>query len=156
MWWAAVVSHAIDNAIISLTFGVVATLIMYASARANTTKGYESRRSIVLLQAARHEGANRRHRDAPKNLRSTGIVCVNHDVECWWWSDRLGVSPERLRALVRHVGPMAADIERHLRSTARPKHSHPSSLKATASVRETPEPARSRIISRAVSGRRRQ
>ncbi|MGZ8198595.1 MAG: DUF3606 domain-containing protein, partial [Burkholderiales bacterium] len=35
--------------------------------------------------------------------------------DCQWRSEKLGVSGDALRAAVHEMGPMAADIERHLR-----------------------------------------
>jgi hypothetical protein len=94
---------------------LVAGLIMYASARANAPPCYETRRSIVLLEAARQEASTFQLRDTARTPACKAVVCVSHPWECRWWSDRLGVSPAALRAVVRQVGPMAADIERHLR-----------------------------------------
>lgn len=74
---------------------------------------YESRRSMILLEAARREAATRRARELAKDSATKGVVYVGEDWECRWWSDRLGVSPEALRAAVREVGPMLTDIERH-------------------------------------------
>ena len=41
-------------------------------------------------------------------------IDVNREQECRYWSDKLGVSPERLRRAVREVGPRAEDVRRHL------------------------------------------
>ena len=73
---------------------------------------YETRRSMVLLEAARREAATRRLRelDGPSDK---GVVYVGEDWECRWWSERFGVSPEALKAAVREVGPMVEDIERY-------------------------------------------
>jgi hypothetical protein len=73
---------------------------------------YETRRSMVLLEAARREAATRRMRelDGPSDK---GVVYVGEDWECRWWSERFGVSPETLKGAVREVGPMVEDIERY-------------------------------------------
>ena len=82
-------------------------------ARTQIRRVYETRRSTVLLEAARREAANRRAREAAKAARSSTVVFVSHDLDCRWWSDRFGVTPATLRAAVRQVGPMVKDIERH-------------------------------------------
>jgi hypothetical protein len=74
---------------------------------------YETRRSIVLVEAARREAANRRAREQAKAPRDRSVVYVRQEWECRWWSDRFGVTPEALRAAVRQVGPMVVDIERY-------------------------------------------
>jgi hypothetical protein len=82
---------------------------------------YESRRSIVLLEAARREAAIKRLREAAKGRRDRSVIYVGHEIECRWWSERFGVTPETLRAAVRQVGPMVRDLERHFqRSVQRP------------------------------------
>lgn len=78
--------------------------------------GYESRRSRVLLEAARREAANRLAREQAAGPRDRSVVYLAHDWECQWWSDKFGVSTAVLRATVRQTGPMVADIERHLRA----------------------------------------
>ncbi|HYC46055.1 MAG TPA: DUF3606 domain-containing protein [Burkholderiales bacterium] len=80
---------------------------------------YETRRSMILLEAARKEAANRRAREAAKGSRDRSVVYVGQDLDCRWWSERFGVTPEALRAAVRQVGPMVKDIERHFARTAR-------------------------------------
>jgi hypothetical protein len=91
-----------------------------AAARTAIKRVYETRRSMVLLEAARSEAANRRARELAKGRRDRSVVYVGHELHCRWWSDRFGVSPEVLRAAVRQVGPMVTDIERHLARKARP------------------------------------
>jgi hypothetical protein len=41
-------------------------------------------------------------------------INIHQDYELRDWSDALGVSPERLKAAVAKVGPMAADVRREL------------------------------------------
>lgn len=41
-------------------------------------------------------------------------IDVNQEHECRYWSDRFGVSPERLRQAVKEVGPMAEDVRDYL------------------------------------------
>lgn len=74
---------------------------------------YETRRSMILLEAARREAANRRARELAKGPRDRSVVYVGQDWECRWWSERFGVTPETLKAAVRQVGPMVRDVERH-------------------------------------------
>jgi len=38
----------------------------------------------------------------------------NEDYELRYWSEKYGVSPERLRTAVQRVGVMAVDVEREL------------------------------------------
>lgn len=75
---------------------------------------YETRRSMILLEAARKEAANRALREAARGPRDRSVVYVGQDWECRWWSDRFGVTPEVLRTAVRQVGPMVKDVERQL------------------------------------------
>lgn len=41
-------------------------------------------------------------------------INVHEDYELDWWTERLGVSADRLRAAVRKVGPMVEDVRREL------------------------------------------
>ena len=82
-------------------------------ARTVIRRVYETRRSMVLLEAARREAANRRARELAKGTRDRSVVYVGQDADCRWWSERFGVSPDALRAAVREVGPMVKDLERH-------------------------------------------
>lgn len=41
-------------------------------------------------------------------------INVNQEHECRYWSDRFGVSPERLRQAVKEVGPMVEDVRDYL------------------------------------------
>ena len=41
-------------------------------------------------------------------------INVNEDYELRDWSQKFGVTPERLKAAVQAVGPMAEDVRRHL------------------------------------------
>ena len=44
-------------------------------------------------------------------------VDVEQDWECTWWSKGWGVTTDELRAAVREVGPLVADLDRHLLKT---------------------------------------
>lgn len=46
-------------------------------------------------------------------------INANEDYEVIDWAKKFGVTPEQLRAAVAAVGPMAADVERHLRPSRR-------------------------------------
>lgn len=41
-------------------------------------------------------------------------INVNQDYELQDWSKSLGVTPEQLKQAVQAVGPMVADVRRHL------------------------------------------
>ena len=94
------------------------SVVSKAAAKPQTTRTrvrrvYETRRSMVLLEAARREAANRRARELAKGPRDRSVVYVGQDSECRWWSERFGVTPEVLRDAVRHVGPMVKDVQRY-------------------------------------------
>jgi hypothetical protein len=91
-------------------------------ARFDPKRSYETRRSRVLLDAARREAANKLAREQAKGPRDRSVVYLAHEWECRWWSDRLGVTTDVLRAAVRQVGPMVADIERHLARRSRGRY----------------------------------
>lgn len=116
--------HALplDTVIAGLALALSAVLIMYLSAKANVVTHYESRRSIQLREAAKQEGRVYRSdhtvmRDA--HLRS--VVYFGNTHERRRWCDALGASPEELKAAIREVGPMSADVKRYLRARSRPE-----------------------------------
>ena len=43
-------------------------------------------------------------------------INVNEDHELRYWTDKLGVSEQELRAAVKTAGTMAADVEKHFRT----------------------------------------
>lgn len=54
------------------------------------------------------------------DLKQTGRqddqrINVNQDHELSYWSEKLGVSRDRLREAVAKVGPMSKAVEQHLR-----------------------------------------
>lgn len=75
---------------------------------------YETRRSIRLREAARLEAAGLNARERTRAPGYSSVVCLGHQWERRWWSDKLGVSADVLRDAVRHAGPMLSDIERYL------------------------------------------
>lgn len=83
------------------------------AARTEVRRVYETRRSMILLEAARKEAATRRARELARGPRDRSVVYVGLEWECRWWSDRFGVTPEVLKDAVRQVGPMVHDVERH-------------------------------------------
>jgi hypothetical protein len=102
-------------------YGVWRLLVARRVARGNKQKAriipdrsYETRRSRILLEAARREAPKYLAREQARAPRDRSVVCLAHEWECRWWSDRFGVTAEALRAAVRQVGPMVADLERHL------------------------------------------
>lgn len=50
--------------------------------------------------------------------RNRDRIDVNQDQDCRYWCEKLGVSSEKIKDAVKKVGPMAKDVERHLRNTA--------------------------------------
>jgi hypothetical protein len=51
--------------------------------------------------------------------RSGKRIDVSREAECRYWGGALGITPERLKEIVRQVGPMVSDVERLLRSQAK-------------------------------------
>ena len=84
--------------------------------RAPGPRVYETRRSYRLRQAAIAEAPALHAREIARSPQGAPIVCLGRKVDQHWWSDRLGVSVETLRAAVRQVGPMTADVERFVAS----------------------------------------
>src|SRR5687767_7702563 len=121
-FYAAVVVIFLYGAWRMLTGRRVAAPARTAAVRTPIRRVYETRRSMVLLEAARREAANRRARELARGSRDKSVVYVGQESDCRWWSDRFGVSPEALRAAVRQVGPMVKDIERHLARKVRPEN----------------------------------
>jgi hypothetical protein len=50
--------------------------------------------------------------------RDTDRIDVGRDEDCRYWSDKLGVSAEKIRDAVKAVGSRAKDVEHHLRDDA--------------------------------------
>ena len=84
--------------------------------RSSVGRLYETPRSYRLREAAQLQSASLRAIEAARDPRDNGVVYLTRDWDCRWWSDRFGVSTEVLRAVMRQVGPMSKDIERHLSS----------------------------------------
>ena len=90
-----------------------------SASRTPIRRVYETRRSMILLAAARQEAANRRARELAKGPCDRSVIYVGQDLDCRWWSERFGVTSEVLKEAVRHVGPMVVDIERHFAAKQR-------------------------------------
>ena len=45
-------------------------------------------------------------------------IDLSQESECHYWSEKFGVTPERLKQIVRQVGPMVNDVQRRLRDRA--------------------------------------
>jgi hypothetical protein len=93
-----------------------------AKTRVIPDRSYETRRSRVLLEAARREAPKYLAREQARAPRDRSVVCLAHEWECRWWSDRFGVTTATLKATVRQVGPMVVDIERHLAVSKRSRY----------------------------------
>jgi hypothetical protein len=44
-------------------------------------------------------------------------IDIEHDNELQVWADKLDVTPDQIRQAVQAVGPLAADVEMHLKGT---------------------------------------
>ena len=44
-------------------------------------------------------------------------INVNQEHECRYWTEKFGIDADRLREVVKKVGPMVADVERELASS---------------------------------------
>ncbi len=58
--------------------------------------------------------------DKPKQLgeRDGQRIDVSQESDCRYWSDKFGISGDRLREIVREVGPMVHDVQKRLRDRA--------------------------------------
>jgi uncharacterized protein DUF3606 len=50
--------------------------------------------------------------------RNRDRIDVTQEQECRYWGDKLHVSVDRIREAVKQVGPLAKDVEHHLRNEA--------------------------------------
>lgn len=119
-------------------------LVMYISAQENATPVYETRRSIVLLEAARDEAAKRRFRERAKGPRDKTVIYLGREWELLWWSDQLGVSVQTLTAAVQAVGPMATDIRHyfHAGTLSRPRRAREDYRASRDARYQAPRPSR--------------
>ena len=121
--WAEVASTLTTPTSMSVITGAACVagvvLVIYLSAENTETPVYETRRSMQLLEAARHEADKLQNRDTAKAPAKDGIVCLRSDWETRCWSDRFGISAKALKAAIRRVGPMAGEIDRYLAVNSR-------------------------------------
>ena len=92
---------------------------------------YETRRSINLLEAARHQAQKLHDLDTVKPPALTGVVSLSSEWETQCWSDRFSATPRALSHAIKQVGPMAADIGRYLGTSPTP-HTVPQTLRIHA------------------------
>jgi hypothetical protein len=53
--------------------------------------------------------------DDPTKLAEDRLrINVNEEHECRYWSEKLGIDVDKLREVVKKVGPMVKDVEREL------------------------------------------
>jgi hypothetical protein len=50
--------------------------------------------------------------------RNRDRIDITQEQECRYWGEKLGVSGDKIKDAVRQVGPMAKDVEHHLRDDA--------------------------------------
>jgi hypothetical protein len=50
--------------------------------------------------------------------RNRDRIDITQEQECRYWGEKLGVSSEKIRDAVKQVGPLAKDVEHHLRDDA--------------------------------------
>jgi hypothetical protein len=65
------------------------------------------------------------------NIRGDGDrkrINVEQEYEVRYWTEKLGVTPEQLRAAVEAVGPIAEAVEQHIRERSGKSHSREKSV----------------------------
>lgn len=126
------------------TCAVIAAILVYcagrfASSRRKTSRPrtpaspkkstvrllYDTPRSVRLREAAQLESANLHAMEAARAPRDNGVVYLVRDWDRRWWSDKLGVSTDVIKAAMREVGPMSKDVERHLAMQSRDREALP-------------------------------
>ena len=53
-----------------------------------------------------------------RGYRNRDRIDVTQEQECRYWGEQLHVSVDRIKEAVKQVGPMAKDVEHHLRNDA--------------------------------------
>ena len=71
----------------------------------------QSRRAQVLRDAARKHHQRGGPLETFRDPRSSPVIFASEHWQQRWWCEKLGVPAEALRAAMREVGPMAADIQ---------------------------------------------
>jgi len=72
-----------------------------------------SRRANLLREAARKHHARKGPLETFRDPRSSPVIFASEHWQLRWWCEKLDVTAEALRAAMREVGPMAADIQIH-------------------------------------------
>ena len=115
----------IELVLAAILCACLGVLLMYGSVRDSAPFVCESRRSIVLMDAARKEAERDRRRARARRPADKRVIYLHEEWERLWWSDHLGVDIATLEAAVRAVGPTAAEIERYLRRAAQVRRRAP-------------------------------
>lgn len=72
-------------------------------------------RACVLLELSPLRAHSQHMADDPTKLASDRQrIDVSQDYECRYWAQRFDVTPDRLKQVVRKVGPMVGDVAREL------------------------------------------
>jgi hypothetical protein len=54
--------------------------------------------------------------DPTQQAQDRQRINVNQEHECRYWTEKFGIDADRLREVVKKVGPMVSDVERELAS----------------------------------------
>ena len=73
-----------------------------------------SRRTANLRDAARKQFGARTALETFRDPRRSPVIFTSQHWHQRWWCEKLDVTADVLRAAIREVGPMTADVERHL------------------------------------------
>ncbi|HEX2827657.1 MAG TPA: DUF3606 domain-containing protein [Burkholderiales bacterium] len=73
----------------------------------------QSRRAHLLREDARRHHQRRGPLDTFRDPRSSPVIFASEHWQQRWWCEKLDVTTEALRAAMREVGPMTADIQIH-------------------------------------------
>lgn len=74
-----------------------------------------NRRACVVLELSPLFAHSQSMADDPTKLASDRQrIDVSQDYECRYWAQRFDVTPDRLKQVVRKVGPMVGDVAREL------------------------------------------
>ena len=74
----------------------------------------DSRRTARLRNAARQQFGAPPTLGTFRDPHRSPVIFVSQYWHQRWWCEKLGVTVEALRAAIREVGPMSADIRRYL------------------------------------------
>jgi hypothetical protein len=73
-----------------------------------------SRRTATLRDAARKQFGSGATLETFRDPRRSPIIFASQHWHQRWWCEKLDVTADALRAAMREVGPMTADVERYL------------------------------------------